>query len=110
MTTDAHGDAQAPRVLTRVRNEAESGIVVAALEQEGIQAETFGEFTSGFRAEAPGDVKILVRSEDFVRAEQILNELRDDQTPIDWSKIDVGKPEEGTAESTRTAEDTAAAE
>jgi len=94
MTTDSQGDAQGPRVLTRVRNEAESGLVVGALEQEGIQAEIFGEFTSGFRAEAPGDVKILVRSEDLARAQQVLKELRENHAAIDWSQVDVGQPED----------------
>ena len=53
-----------------------------------------GRFTSGFRAEAPGRLQIVVRRSDLDQAQQALAEIREDQGKIDWSTIDVGDPEE----------------
>lgn len=66
--------AQNPVVLTMLPSEAQAAILVAALAGDGIHAEMSGTLTSGFRAEAPGDVKILVTVQDFDRAQKILNE------------------------------------
>ena len=65
-------DHEAPVVVAAVPNEIAAGIVVGALEVEGIKARMVGEFVSGFRAEAPGNVKIVVRREDAERAREVL--------------------------------------
>ncbi len=65
-------DPNRPVVLTTVPSEMRAAIIVAALSERGIEAQTVGELTSGFRAEAPGDVKILVRQVDLERAQAVL--------------------------------------
>ena len=86
-------DAAVPAVLIRVANEMEAMIIIGHLEEHGIRAEAAGVYTAQFRAEAPGDVKVLVRAEDFQRAREILSELRQSSSAIDWSQVDVGDAE-----------------
>ncbi len=62
-------------VLTTVPTEAEAATIVAALDGGGIQARITGELTSGFRAEAPGDVRVLVREADLEQARELLHGL-----------------------------------
>jgi hypothetical protein len=69
-----------------------AGIIVAALEQNGIRATMSGETTAGFRAEAPGWVQILVAQDDLSRAQAVLKEVRREANEIDWSQVDVGEP------------------
>lgn len=82
------------RVLTSTPHELHSGMIVAALEREGIRARAAGALTAGFRAEAPGWVKILVFEEDLERARDVLRNVETDEEPIDWSQVDVGDPED----------------
>lgn len=65
---------QNPVVLVSMPSEPQAAILVAALEGEGIRAEMWGVLTSGFRADVPGDVKVLVLSEDLQKAQAILAE------------------------------------
>ena len=83
---------ESPKTVRSVPSEIEGAAIVAALADHGIKASTTGDFTSGFRAEAPGWVQVVVRSEDFEQAEQILSQL--DAKQVDWSKVDVGEPED----------------
>ena len=69
-------DQNRPVVLTKVENETVAALIVAALEERGIDAETTGALTSGFRAEAPGGVQVIVRAVDRERAEEALNDLK----------------------------------
>jgi len=87
-------DPQNPVALTSVPNEIEAAGIVAALKEQGIEVVATGSFTAGFRAEAPGVVQVLVRQEDLARAQQLLDQIKENQDPIDWSNVDVGKPEE----------------
>jgi hypothetical protein len=80
--------------LTSVRNEMEAGIIVGALDAEGIKSTMSGFYTSGFRAEAPGWVEVLVAEADMPRAQAILDQVRNDRTDVDWSQVDVGEPED----------------
>ena len=61
-----------PVVLTTRANETIASLLVGALENEGIRAVMEGQLTSGFRAEAPGGVRILVRASDLGRAREVL--------------------------------------
>jgi hypothetical protein len=81
-------------LLTSAPSEMYAGIIVAALEENGIKATMSGEATAGMRAEAPGWVQILVANEDLARAQAVLQEVRHEGDEIDWSKVDVGKPED----------------
>lgn len=75
----------------------EAGIIVAALEENGIRATATGATTAGFRAEAPGWVNVLVAEEDVPRAEALLEEIDETPNAVDWSQVDVGKPEDEIA-------------
>jgi hypothetical protein len=85
-------DPNRPCELLSVANEIEAAGIVTALAAYDIVASTTGAFTSGLRAEAPGDVHIVVRRSDLDRAKLALAEIRKDQGQIDWSAIDVGEP------------------
>jgi hypothetical protein len=86
-------DPDSPCVLLSVANEIEAGSILTALADYDIEASTVGGFTSGFKAEAPGSVQILVRRADLDRANRALAEIRHDEGKIDWSSVDVGEPE-----------------
>lgn len=79
--------------LVKVPDEVQGSMIVAALEQSGIKATMTGVFTAGFRAEAPGDVSVVVSEKDMPVAKKILKSM-DLDAPVDWSTVDVGKPEE----------------
>jgi hypothetical protein len=80
--------------LTSVRTEMEGGVIVAGLEDRGIQATMSGVYTTNFRAEAPGWVEILVAEHDLARAQSALDEIKKENDHIDWSQVDVGQPED----------------
>jgi hypothetical protein len=63
-------------VLTRVANDVEASLIVQRLADFGITASAVGGFTSGFRAEAPGDVAILIKQDDLARAKDALASIR----------------------------------
>ncbi|HAI13611.1 MAG TPA: hypothetical protein DCM28_18035 [Phycisphaerales bacterium] len=63
-----------PVVLVSLPSEPQAAILIAALEGEGIQAAMWGELTSGFRADAPGYVKVLVKPQDLEAAQAVLAE------------------------------------
>ena len=69
-------DPNQPVVLASFANEADAAIAVAVLETRGIQAHTTGGLTSGFRAEAPGGVQVLVRRSELDRARDVLGETK----------------------------------
>ena len=81
-------------LLTSAPNEMEAGVIVGALEERGIKATMTGTYTSGFRAEAPGWVQVLVGEDDLAAAKEVLAEARDGDDDVDWSQVDVGEPED----------------
>jgi len=82
-----------PEVLTSVRNDLEAAPLLAALDRLGIEATTTGGFTADFRAEAYGEVRIVVKHKDLARAKEALEQLGEGSSDIDWSQVDVGEPE-----------------
>ncbi len=70
-------DPDRPETLLSVANEIEAAVIVGYLDQRGIRAFAAGGYTAGFRAEAPGDVKILVKQADLDRARKALAEIQD---------------------------------
>ncbi len=64
-----------PTTLTTVPTEQEAAMIVAALAARGVEAHAAGDFTAGFRAEAPGYVQIQVKAVDLPQARQALLEL-----------------------------------
>jgi hypothetical protein len=79
--------------LVSFPHEAGAAAVVAALSEHGIRAESVGGFTAGFRAEAPGDVHIMVFADDLGRAQHVLAEIRAANRNFDWSNVNVGEPD-----------------
>ena len=75
--------------------EIEATLVANELKNLGIPAEASGTLTAGFRAEAPGSVKVLVREQDFTEAKQILDDYTRSRQEIDWDSVDVGEQTEG---------------
>ena len=65
-----------PETLVSVSNDLEAAMIVSALAAQGVDASTAGDFTSGFRAEAPGIVKVIVRRADLTRAREALDVLK----------------------------------
>ena len=86
--------SSSPCPLLSVATEAEAAGIATALAQYGIKALTPGGFTAGFKAEAPGSVQVLVPRAELEQAKRALAEIRRDQSSIDWSKVDVGQPED----------------
>lgn len=72
MTTDPDN----PERLAAVTTEAEASLIAGMLEEHGIEATVTGGYTSGFKAEAPGDVQVSVRRSDLENARGVLNEIR----------------------------------
>jgi Putative prokaryotic signal transducing protein len=79
--------------LTSVPSETEAAIVVAALEEEGIRAES-DEFTSGLRAGPWNWVDIMVAEQDLAKAQEVLAKVQEENDHIDWSQVDVGEAED----------------
>ena len=79
MSNDPHN----PAVLISARDDIEAAALVAALAGRGIEASTTGDFTAGFRAEAPGDVNVIVKQVDLDRARKALAEIEGDRPDAD---------------------------
>lgn len=92
-------DATRLKTLLSVPNELEAAMIVNALEEHGIRARMAGAASAGFRAEAPGDVAILVAQDLVEHAREVLAGLDRGDTEVDWSQVDVGEPEEPFEES-----------
>ncbi len=69
-------DPDRPENLIQVASEVEAAAIVTALQAHGIEALASGGFTSGFRAEAPGRVNVVVRHQDLEEARLILAEIQ----------------------------------
>jgi hypothetical protein len=79
--------------LTSVPSETEASIVRAALEENGIRAES-DEYTSGLRAGPWNWVDIMVDAKDLTRAQEVLAKVQEENDHINWSQVDVGQPED----------------
>ena len=74
-------------------SETEAAIVVAALEDNGIKAES-DEYTSGLRAGPWNWVDIMVAEERSGAGEGSARASAGRDDDIDWSQVDVGEPED----------------
>ena len=84
-------DPNSPERLTAVPSDIQAAVIVNALADRGIQATVTGSYTSGFRAEAPGWVSIVVRRMDLDSAKQALAELQPGSNDADWPESDAGE-------------------
>ncbi len=71
------GESNDPVFLTSAPSDAEAALIVAALEDRGINAHSTGELTAGFRAEGPGVVRILVPASELEAAREVWEEIRE---------------------------------
>lgn len=94
MQPNDHSQDEELTTLIHVPTEGEAAPLVEALMAAGISATMTGGFTAGFIAEAPGDISIKIFEKDLAEAKKILSKFESENESIDWSKIDVGKPEE----------------
>jgi hypothetical protein len=81
-------DPMKPEILVSVPSDVEAAAIVAGLDAHGIRAISAGEYTAGFRAETPGMVDVIVRSEDLASARQVLTQLQQGSADVDWPLID----------------------
>ena len=81
--TDKQQDLNDSKLVTVAERSTEvaASILVSVLQDEGIKAVAIGGFTAGFRAEAPGIVRVQTFEADAERAKQIIAELKEQQTP-----------------------------
>ncbi len=89
-----HEDDDKVVTLAFFPSEIEATMIADELKREGIQAEAAGLLTAGFRAEAPGKVKVLVHASDLIRAKDLLDEYIRSREQIDWSQVDLGEAED----------------
>ncbi len=78
MTTDPNS----PTVVYSADNAIEAAAIVTALEAEGIKTTTTGSYTSGFQAEAPGPVQVVVRQSQAEQANAVLDRLEEEADAI----------------------------
>ncbi len=71
-------DPNSPTVVYSADNAIEAGAIATALEAQGIKTTTTGSYTSGFQAEAPGPVQVVVRQSQAEQALQVLEQLEQD--------------------------------
>ena len=69
-------DPNRPHVIATVPTDFEAAAIVSALEAAGIKAMAVGGHTAGFRAEAPGDVAVVVPASEAKTAEAVLAEFQ----------------------------------
>lgn len=87
-------DSTEPVTLAAFTDEIFAVMLVDALSEEGIDAEVAGGITGGFRAEAPGMVKVLVHAGDLKAATAFFTEWEHEGESIDWDEVDLGEPED----------------
>lgn len=80
-------------LIATVPTDVEATAITNALQRCGIEAVAAGGYTSGFQAEAPGAVKVFVKRADAEEARRTLDQIRNENANIDWSKVDVGDAE-----------------
>jgi len=61
--------------VARRQCEASASVLVSVLQDEGIRAIATGGYTAGFRAEAPGVIRVLTFEADADRAREIIHEI-----------------------------------
>ncbi|QDU34246.1 hypothetical protein KS4_23110 [Poriferisphaera corsica] len=76
-------------ILVQMETEIEAAMLVDALKDKGIEAMASGAIASGFRAEAPGYVNVLVHQSDVERAKAAAEAFSNEHFNIDWDNVDV---------------------
>ena len=92
-------DENAPVTLCAFSEELYAQLLVDALSDQGITSKMSGGMTAGFRAEAPGMVKVLVNPSELEAARTFFAEWEHEGRSIDWDSVDLGDFEDGEAPS-----------
>jgi hypothetical protein len=87
-------EADELELLITTPTEVEASMITGALEDHGVTAVATGGYTSGFKAEAPGAVKVFVKRADIETARRAMEQIRKEKTDVDWSQVDVGEAEQ----------------
>lgn len=88
--TDSAGKSDSLHVVATFQRAIAAAAFVGILDDQGIRAESVGEHTAGFAAEAPGVVEVLVSESDLDRAKAIFVDFEKNGAQVDWSEVDVG--------------------
>lgn len=88
-------ESSEPTTLAVFPDELHAQLLMAALQDQGIDAMVSGGVTGGYRAEAPGMVRVLVHSGDIQAAKKIFDEWEHQGEAIDWDDVDLGEMEDG---------------
>jgi hypothetical protein len=83
-------DPNEPEVLFTAANEPEAASVIAALAERGIESFGSGGLAFAGTIGLDGGIEVTVKREDYDRARQALDEIREEDRQIDWSQIDTG--------------------
>ncbi len=86
-------DAEKQVTLVSLDSEFEANSIANELAANSIKALVLGGYTSGFRAEAPGRVNVVVRQVDLERAQLAILDWEKNRGQTDWSTVDIGEPE-----------------
>ncbi len=87
-------DPHKTATLTETPTEAAAVLVCDALARHGVRAVYNGDLVAGWRAQAPGLVRVLVRADELDLAKRLLAEEGVDGAGVDWSRVDVGEAAE----------------
>lgn len=90
-------------VLTTCRTEFEAEALARVLREHGVRSFTEGAYTAGFRAEAPGEVRVLVLEPDLERARLSLRAARGEAVEIDWASVPAERDRENGEEEPPTS-------
>jgi hypothetical protein len=75
-------------VFKLVPNEIEAALIVNTLEAQGISATATGGYVSGFKAEAPGDIRVLVMRSDLQAAREAMDVASASSDPNEGTTAD----------------------
>lgn len=81
------------KTLVTVPTEVEATVIVNELESEGIRARSVGGFIADFREGIPAGFSVIVAESDLPQAKEVLEQLRRHRGDVDWSQVDVDKPD-----------------
>src|SRR5688572_16467710 len=79
-------------VLYRTPDEMEAAMIADVLADHGIRSSVTGGATAGFRAEAPGEVRILIAEAHLPLARRLLEQHLHESQPVDWEQVDCHDP------------------
>ena len=82
--------------LTTTVTSVEAAAIISALDRAGIKA-VMGNLNSAAMIPEAMEVEVLVAQHDMPRATTLLRLLEEHGEEIDWSQVDVGRPEDDQA-------------